>query len=94
MLVTFILCWLHLFVVVQFGFVCMSGCMNVTHTKWVHKLDFPVADWPLADFPAIKYPYHDNLKFNQAEEQRSLKQVQTKTYALCTLLNNVIWQIN
>ncbi|CAH1793931.1 unnamed protein product [Owenia fusiformis] len=46
-----------------------------THTKWVHKLDFPSLDWPMADFPKLKYPLEDNVAENAKEEQRCLDQV-------------------
>ena len=46
-----------------------------THTKWMHKLDFPSIDWPIADFPQTRYPVSGNTAQNRREEARCLQQV-------------------
>ena len=51
------------------------GCLNLTHTKWAHKMDFPALDWPIAGFPKCRYPLESHLQYNQAEENRSLSEV-------------------
>ncbi|KAL8592664.1 hypothetical protein ACOMHN_037604 [Nucella lapillus] len=51
------------------------GALALTHTKWVHKLDFPQPDWPVADFPLLKYPLDQFTRENQQEEQRCLDMV-------------------
>lgn len=51
------------------------GALALTHTKWMHKLDFPQPDWPMADFPMLKYPLDQFTKENQKEEQRCLDMV-------------------
>lgn len=50
------------------------GCLAVTHSKPIHKLDIPSFDWPIAPFPALKYPLDDagNAAANAAEEARCL----------------------
>ncbi|KAH3869859.1 hypothetical protein DPMN_033030 [Dreissena polymorpha] len=48
------------------------SCLGITHSKYIHKLDFPVPDWPVARFPALKYPLEDHVRENQEEERRCL----------------------
>ncbi len=55
----------------------VTGALNVTHTKWIHKMDYPASDWPMADFPQVKYPMEDHAQENRKEEQRCLQQVET-----------------
>ncbi|XP_052268533.1 4-aminobutyrate aminotransferase, mitochondrial-like [Dreissena polymorpha] len=52
------------------------GCLGITHSKYIHKLDFPVPDWPVARFPALKYPLEDHVRENQEEERRCLTMVE------------------
>lgn len=49
--------------------------LATTHSKALHKLDVPTLDWPIADFPAYKYPYEDNLEYNQNQDDQCLKNV-------------------
>lgn len=53
----------------------VSGALAITHSKPVHKLDFPVPYWPMASFPILKYPLEENVRENQAEERRCLEEV-------------------
>ncbi|XP_048757899.1 4-aminobutyrate aminotransferase, mitochondrial-like [Ostrea edulis] len=54
------------------------GALAVTHSKWIHKLDFPTPDWPMATFPKLKYPLHENERENMEIENRSLDEVRDK----------------
>lgn len=33
-----------------------TGCLSVTNTHPIGKLDIPVHEWPIAPFPKMKYP--------------------------------------
>ncbi|XP_060063396.1 4-aminobutyrate aminotransferase, mitochondrial-like [Ylistrum balloti] len=57
------------------------GALAVTHTKWVHKLDFPVPDWPCASFPNLQYPLDQFHRENRAEEDRCLDEVKERLHA-------------
>ncbi|KAK3599279.1 hypothetical protein CHS0354_028634 [Potamilus streckersoni] len=52
------------------------GALACSHTKWLHKLDFPAPDWPIAPFPMLKYPLEDFKAENKKEEESCLAQVQ------------------
>ncbi|XP_033117776.1 4-aminobutyrate aminotransferase, mitochondrial-like isoform X2 [Anneissia japonica] len=52
------------------------GCLSLTHSKMIHKLDMPAMDWPVAPFPSLKYPLDMHLAENRAEEDRCLAEVQ------------------
>ncbi|XP_050304577.1 4-aminobutyrate aminotransferase, mitochondrial-like [Anthonomus grandis grandis] len=52
------------------------GTLATTHSKAVHKLDVPSLDWPIAHFPSYKYPLEENIKENQAEDQKCLAEVE------------------
>ncbi|XP_052265703.1 4-aminobutyrate aminotransferase, mitochondrial-like isoform X3 [Dreissena polymorpha] len=52
------------------------GCLGITHSKYIHKLDLPVPDWPVARFPELKYPLDDHVRENQEEERRCLAMVE------------------
>ena len=54
------------------------GCLTLTHSKPIHKMDVPSFDWPIAPFPALKYPLDDpaNLAANEEEEARCLAAVE------------------
>ncbi|XP_050393587.1 4-aminobutyrate aminotransferase, mitochondrial isoform X2 [Patella vulgata] len=51
------------------------GALALTHTKWVHKLDFPQPNWPIAPFPALQYPLDEFVRENREEEDRCLNTV-------------------
>lgn len=57
------------------------GALALTHTKWVHKLDFPSPDWPVATFPFLKYPLEEFVTENNAEEAKCLAEVEDKVAA-------------
>ncbi|OWF52737.1 4-aminobutyrate aminotransferase, mitochondrial-like [Mizuhopecten yessoensis] len=57
------------------------GALAVTHTKWIHKLDFPVPDWPCASFPILQYPLDQFVRENRAEEDRCLDEVRERIHA-------------
>merc|ERR1719516_292344 len=42
----------------------------------IHGIDIPTIAWPKADFPRYRYPLHDNLRENQAEDDRCLANVE------------------
>lgn len=52
------------------------GALACTHTKWIHKLDFPAPDWPIVRFPDLKYPLEDNVTENRNEEKKVLEEVE------------------
>ncbi|KAL4240525.1 hypothetical protein ACF0H5_001317 [Mactra antiquata] len=54
------------------------GALACTHSKWLHKLDFPVPDWPYVRFPNLKYPLEDFVNENKAEENKVLEEVEDK----------------
>ncbi|KAK3768085.1 hypothetical protein RRG08_024515 [Elysia crispata] len=54
------------------------GALALSHTKWVHKLDFPSPCWPFATFPSLKYPLEEFADENNAEDARCLAEVQDK----------------
>lgn len=51
------------------------ACMNLTHSKWIHKLDLPHLDWPIAPFPKYKYPIEAHSQENKMEDMRCLGEV-------------------
>ncbi|XP_022315812.2 4-aminobutyrate aminotransferase, mitochondrial-like [Crassostrea virginica] len=51
------------------------GALGITHSKWIHKLDFPSPYWPMATFPKLKYPLHEHERENMETENRSLDEV-------------------
>lgn len=52
------------------------GALSVTHSKAVHKLDFPAFDWPCAHFPMYKYPLEEHMSENKAEDAKCLAEVE------------------
>ncbi|WVQ79330.1 4-aminobutyrate aminotransferase [Cryptococcus sp. DSM 104549] len=50
----------------------LFGSLSATRSKAIHKIDIPAFDWPSASFPSLKYPLEENVKENEAEEQRCL----------------------
>ena len=53
-----------------------AACLSLTHTKWIHKLDFPAFDWPKCRFPKLKYPLDAHAEENALEEERCLEEVE------------------
>jgi len=53
-----------------------GAALSVTHSKAIHKLDVPLFDWPCADFPRYKYPLEENVRENEAEDERCLAKVE------------------
>jgi len=54
----------------------LLGCLTTTHSKPLHKLDFPAFDWPMAPFPRLSYPLENNIEKNRKEEERCLSEVE------------------
>lgn len=52
------------------------GVLATTHSKYIHKIDIPSFDWPIASFPQYKYPLEENVRENQAEDERCLAEVE------------------
>lgn len=51
----------------------LLGALTLSHSKPIHKLDFPSFDWPIAPFPHLKYPLDVNDKYNRNEEDKCLQ---------------------
>lgn len=51
------------------------GCISCTNTRGRIKVDVPTMNFPFADHPQLKYPLHENVVANMAEEERVLQQV-------------------
>jgi hypothetical protein len=60
----------------------LTGALACSHSKWLHKLDFPVPDWPIVRFPNLKYPLEENVVENRTEESKILEEVydQSQSY--------------
>lgn len=52
------------------------GALAATHSKDIHKLDVPSFDWPIAHFPNYRYPLEENKRENEAEDKKSLAEVE------------------
>lgn len=52
------------------------GALSTTHSKYIHKIDVPSFDWPISSFPQYKYPLENNLRENQAEDDRCLAETE------------------
>lgn len=52
------------------------GVLSTTHSKYIHKIDIPAFDWPIAPFPQYKYPLEENVRENQAEDDRCLAETE------------------
>lgn len=52
------------------------GALATTHSKYIHKIDIPSFDWPIASFPQYKYPLEENVRENQAEDDRCLAETE------------------
>jgi 4-aminobutyrate aminotransferase/(S)-3-amino-2-methylpropionate transaminase len=51
------------------------GALSATHSKAIHKLDFPAFDWPVVPFPANRFPLAEHEAENREAEARSLEAV-------------------
>ncbi|XP_038065918.1 4-aminobutyrate aminotransferase, mitochondrial-like [Patiria miniata] len=51
------------------------GCLSMTNSKPIFRLDFPSLGWPVAPFPRLNYPLEDFVSENKAEESRCLQEV-------------------
>lgn len=51
----------------------LFGSLSTTRSKPIHKLDIPAFDWPCAPFPKLRYPLHEHVAENEAEERRCLE---------------------
>jgi len=49
-----------------------AASLACTHSKYIHKIDVPLAPWPVADFPRYKYPLEEYTRENSAEDERCL----------------------
>jgi len=49
-----------------------AASLACTHSKYIHKIDVPLAEWPVSDFPRYKYPLEENARENDAEDERCL----------------------
>jgi len=52
------------------------GLLSCSNSRAIHGVDIPTIAWPKADFPRYRYPLHDNLRENQAEDDRCLANVE------------------
>lgn len=52
------------------------AALSTTHSKYIHKIDVPSLDWPIAHFPIYKYPLEENVRENEAEDQKCLAEVE------------------
>jgi len=52
------------------------GLLSCSNSRPIHGVDIPTIAWPKADFPRYKYPLQDNLRENQAEDERCLANVE------------------
>jgi len=49
-----------------------AASLACTHSKYIHKIDVPLAAWPVTDFPRYIYPLEENIRENEAEDDRCL----------------------
>lgn len=49
-----------------------AASLACTHSKYIHKIDVPLAAWPVSDFPRYKYPLDQFTRENDAEDERCL----------------------
>lgn len=52
------------------------GLLSCSNSRPIHGVDIPTLPWPKADFPRYKYPLHENVRENEAEDQRCLANVE------------------
>jgi len=49
-----------------------AASLACTHSKYIHKIDVPLASWPVSDFPRYQYPLEEYTRENEAEDNRCL----------------------
>jgi len=49
-----------------------AASLACTHSKYIHKIDVPLAAWPVSDFPRYKYPLEEHSRENDEEDNRCL----------------------
>jgi len=49
-----------------------AASLACTHSKYIHKIDVPLANWQVSDFPLYKYPLEEFTRENAAEDERCL----------------------
>jgi len=49
-----------------------AASLACTHSKYIHKIDVPLAPWQVSDFPRYKYPLEEYVRENAAEDERCL----------------------
>jgi len=49
-----------------------AASLACTHSKYIHKIDVPLAQWQVSDFPRYKYPLDQFEAENKAEDERCL----------------------
>jgi 4-aminobutyrate aminotransferase/(S)-3-amino-2-methylpropionate transaminase len=52
------------------------GCLSITHSKPMNKVDIPAFQGPIAPFPALRYPLNEFVEENKAEESRCLEVIE------------------
>jgi len=52
------------------------GLLSCSNSRPIQGVDIPTLKWPKADFPKYKYPLEDNVRQNQAEDERCLAMVE------------------
>jgi len=52
------------------------GLLSCSHSRPIQGVDIPTLNWPKADFPKYKYPLHENVRENEAEDARCLARVE------------------
>lgn len=52
------------------------GLLSCSNSRPIHGVDIPTLPWPKADFPRYNYPLKDNVRENQAEDERCLANVE------------------
>ena len=40
-----------------------AASLACTHSKYIHKIDVPLAAWPVSDFPRYKYPLEEHARW-------------------------------
>uniref|UniRef100_A0A1A9X4W3 (S)-3-amino-2-methylpropionate transaminase n=1 Tax=Glossina brevipalpis TaxID=37001 RepID=A0A1A9X4W3_9MUSC len=59
------------------------GALITTHSKYIHKIDFPSLVWPVAPFPKYKYPLEENASCNEEEDKKCLTRVEELIEEYC-----------
>lgn len=58
-----------------------AGCLSVTNSKPIYKLDVPMMDWPRGPFPQYLYPLEEHVKQNKQEDQKCLEEIEDTVYS-------------